>query len=305
MAGRPSKQLQKSISDLVNEFGVDKSELKGKTVEELDLLYNTMYLAKTGVPPEIAETDNLLGTGQDDEVIKPIPRYYEPEWNDYVVSLFTEDEKDKTGHPKVDGLRRVTELLLGEVIESFPVQSTCDGNVSAVNWRLSISWREGLDPYIDINRPEPFPVRTFGAYADATAYDNGKGNCKPPYANFLSSMADTRAEAKAYRRALRLRVIASEEAQLGEVGTFDEKVSDGSYPAESPITSTQEAQIKVICLKPNLNIDFEKLAQKQFSKELSKLTREQASSLIVLLNKYQSSVKDSSEEVPEDIKCTM
>ena len=285
------------MDDLVNEFGVDRAELKGKTVTELDLLYNHLYLAKTGVAPEIVETDNLLGTGQDDEIVKPIPRYYEPEWNDYVMAQFLDEEKDKNGYPKVDGLRRLTELLLGEVVESFPVQSTCDGNVSAVNWRLSIAWREGLDPYIDINRPEPFPIRTFGAYADACPL-----NCKPPYSNFLSSMADTRAEAKAFRRALRLRVIASEEAQLGEVGTFDEKVSDGSYPAESPITSTQEAQIKVLCLKPNLNIDFEKLAQKQFSKELSKVTREQASSLIVLLNKYQSSVKDGSEDVPEDIK---
>lgn len=292
---RPSKQLQKATDDLVNEFGIDKAELKGKNVAELDLLYNTLYLAKTGVPP-----DNVPDSTESDEVIeKPIPRYYEPEWNDYVVSLFLPEEKDKNGYPKVDGLRRVTELLLGEVIESFPVQSSCDGNVAAVNWRLTIAWREGLDPYIDINKPEPFPHRTFGAFADACP-----ANCKPPYSSFMSSMADTRAEAKAYRRALRLRVLASEEAQLGEVGTFDEKVSDGSYPAESPITGTQEAQIKVICLKPNLNIDFEKLSKKEFGKELGKLTREQASSLIVTLNKYQSSVKEGSLEVPEEIKCT-
>lgn len=272
-------KLQKAKNDLIKDFGLTEEELEGKTVEELDVIYNRLHLLKT--PPE-------------EESIEQPPNYFDSNWHEYVMKHFMPEELDKNGYPKVDGLRRVAELLLGEIIESFPIQSSSSTDFAAVNWRLTISWRQGLDAYIDVSQPEPFPRRTFGAFADASP-----ANCKPPFSTFLGSMADVRAEAKALRRALRLRTIASEEAQLGEVSTFEERVSDGNYKSESPITGTQETQIKVMCER--LKINHDKLAQLKFSKVLSGLTREQAANVIVTLNKYQSS-SENGEVIPDDVK---
>lgn len=47
------------------------------------------------------------------------PDVLSPEWNDYVLELFTEKELID-GNPLTTGLRRVAELLIGEIISSKP-----------------------------------------------------------------------------------------------------------------------------------------------------------------------------------------
>lgn len=237
--------------------------------------------------------DGLPASEAKDVVGQTRPRYVEPEWHDYVMSQFVPEELDPHGNPKIDGLRRVAEGLLGEIIESRPVQSSSSPGLAAVNWLLVISW-VGDNPYED--NGGTLPTRTFGAFADAC-----DGNCKSPYNKFLASLADTRAEAKCLRRALRLRCIAAEEAELGETNTFEEKVSDGSYKGESPINETQKATIVTVALRNG--IDENRLVESMFpGKTLEKLNKENAASVIVALNKYQSNVKNGSEEIPDSIK---
>ena len=228
------------------------------------------------------------------EIVRP--RYVDPEWHSFVMSQFVPEELDNHGNPKVDGLRRVAEGLLGEIIESRPVQSSSSLDMAAVNWILVFSW-VGDNPYIDDGGT--LPTRTFGAFADCTM-----SNCKAPYNKFLASLADTRAESKALRRALRLRCISSEEAELGETNTFEEKVSDGSYKGEAPLNEQQKMMIVTLSLRNG--IDENKLIEKTFPGKnldgINLLTKENAANIILLLNKYQTRVKDGSEEVPQDIK---
>lgn len=249
---------------------------------------------------EIEEQQDMLCQQEDylnetsEEVIEQTKqsKYTDPTWHDFVMSQFVPEELDPKGNPKVDGLRRVVEGLLGEIIESRPIQSSADSNLSAVNWYLAINWVCGSE-YVDLNNPPE--KRIFGAFADASVQ-----NCKAPYNKFLSSLADTRAESKALRRALRLRCISSEEAELGETDTFEEKVTDGNYNGEAPINQQQKMMIKVI--SERLSIDPEKLAKKTYNKEVDKLTKENGANLIVLLNKYQTCIKEQSQEIPDDIK---
>jgi hypothetical protein len=232
----------------------------------------------------------------DAEQVEPKrPRYVDPEWHSFVMSQFVPEELDNHGNPKVDGLRRVAEGLLGEIVESRPVQSSSAPDLAAVNWLLVIAWACD-NPYVDIGSSTPLQNRTFGAFADASLV-----NCKPPYNKFLASMSDTRAEAKCLRRALRLRCIASEEAEMGETNTFDEKVSDGSYKGDALINDQQAMMINVISQRLDISVD--KLVEKTFpGKTIKNITKENAANIIVLLNKFQSSVKEGSESVPEDLK---
>lgn len=220
------------------------------------------------------------------------PRYTDPGWHDFVMTQFVTEELDPKGNPKVDGLRRVAEGLLGQIVESRPVQSSADSSYAAVNWLLVINWSCD-EAYIDINNPPE--KRVFGAFADAS-----NDNCKSPYNKFKASLADTRAESKTLRRALRLKCISSEEAELGETNTFEEKVSDGNYNGEAPINPQQIMMVGV--LSQRLGIDQEKLALKTYNKAVKLLTKENAANLIILLNKYQTSVKEQSSEIPDDVK---
>lgn len=244
---------------------------------------------------EIYETLNDSEVVPTIEETKKRPRYIDPEWHDFVMSQFVPEELDNNGNPKVDGLRRVAEGLLGEIVESRPVQSSSSADLAAVNWLLVIEWACD-NPYVDINNGQPLPRRSWGAFCDAHS-----SNCKSPFNKFLASLCDTRAESKALRRALRLRCISAEEAQLGETDTFEEKTSDGSYKGEAPINEQQRMMIGVISLR--LNIDQNKLVHSMFpDKVLEKLTKENAASVITQLNKYQTSVKKGSQEIPEEIK---
>lgn len=279
--GRPRK-----VSEIL-EQAIIEADPKNMSATEI---YNTLNDDNQMVENELNQQSDEEAADQ-----QPIrPRYIDPGWHYFVMTQFVPEELDPKGNPKVDGLRRVAEGLLGQIVESRPVQSSSDSSLAAVNWILIIEWACD-NPYIDIGDREPLPRRIFGAFADAS-----KENCKSPYNKFLSSLADTRAESKCLRRALRLRCISSEEAELGETNTFEEEVSDGNYNGEAPINPQQIMMVSV--LSQRLGIDQDKLSVKTYNKQVKLLTKENAANLIILLNKYQTSVKEQSSEIPDDVK---
>ena len=56
-----------------------------------------------------------------DVIMDDTPQITSLEWNDYVMSLFEEDELIEN-RPLSAGLRRVSELVLGRIVSSGPVQ---------------------------------------------------------------------------------------------------------------------------------------------------------------------------------------
>ena len=227
--------------------------------------------------------EDFVTSTEEDKTKEPVEekvyaKYTDPEWSDYVMCEFLPEELDEKGNPRLYGLRRVTELLLGEIAYSKPVSVSSNGESASVQWELGIYWRMSLPNWMDLSRDD-LTIRVFGAYCGAS-----EKNMKHPYSNYPESMACSRSEAKALRRALNLRCISSEEVQEKEEA--DVKLDN------SIITEVQKCLIKNVSKR--CNVDYVKLIAKQ-GKEIDALTRQEGSEICRRLNSIQQK-----REIPED-----
>jgi hypothetical protein len=134
------------------------------------------------------------------KLVEERPSMTSQEWNDWVLDQLRDDEKDPQGNPMIDGLRRLVEDLLGDVIKSYPTvvegAKESNGYRASVEHHVVIAWGRNHDD-----------LRHYGAAADVYP-----GNTDDEYARYPTATADTRAEGRALRKALRLRrVVTAEE----------------------------------------------------------------------------------------------
>lgn len=212
-----------------------------------------------------------------------IPSYNDLEWTDYVLSLLSEDEKIK-GNPTTDGLRRIFELALNCVVvdsSSSVVQSPSPDNEKRATVVHSLS-------YVIKNENEESATRYRSVSGAADVY---WGNCDKVYRNHPVAVAETRAEGRALRRALKLRkVVAAEE--------LTEEAED--HPDANSVNKITNNQINFIdVIAQRLNINISKLLKQQSVdvKNIYDLAHQDAVDIIRLLSKYQQNVG----EIPEDI----
>lgn len=147
-------------------------------------------------------------------VEKPIPSFGSLDWNEYAMSKFAPDEMFE-GNPKVDGLWRVTEEILGEITDysSKVVEAPSERN----NYCATVEAQ-----------------MTILRHGEGKRFLNtsGVGDCSPQnadktYSRFPSSLAETRAKARALRTVLRLRnVVAAEELNAEEPDDTHEYVTE-------------------------------------------------------------------------------
>jgi hypothetical protein len=178
---------------------------------------------------------------------KPTPN--DIEWTDYVLSLLSDDEKI-AGNPTTDGLRRVFEIALNcTVIESTSnVAQTPDINnekratvVHTLGYILNSS-DQNQDPLL-------LNMRTVSGAADVYW-----GNCDKIFRNHPVAVAETRAEGRALRRALKLRkVVAAEE--------LAKDIED--HPDHDTVTKITNNQLNFMdVLAKRLDINMTKLLSK-------------------------------------------
>lgn len=178
---------------------------------------------------------------------KPTPN--DIEWTDYVLSLLSDDEKI-AGNPTTDGLRRVFEIALNcTVIESTSnVAQTPDINnekratvVHTLGYVLNSS-DQNQDPLL-------LNMRTVSGAADVYW-----GNCDKIFRNHPVAVAETRAEGRALRRALKLRkVVAAEE--------LAKDIED--HPDHDTVTKITNNQLNFMdVLAKRLDINMTKLLSK-------------------------------------------
>lgn len=204
-------------------------------------------------------------------------------WTDYVLSLLSEDEKIK-GNPTTDGLRRIFEIALNcTVIDSSSdvVQCPSPENEKRATVRHSLTY------FLNDSKLTPeLLTRSVSGAADVYW-----GNCDKIYRNHPVAVAETRAEGRALRRALKLRkVVAAEEI----VEDMDDHPDGNSV---NKITNNQINFIDVIGQR--LNIDIKKLLKlnNMESENIYGLQHQDAVTIIRLLSRYQQSVSD----IPENI----
>ena len=219
-----------------------------------------------------------------------IPSMLSPEWNDYVMTQFHESELIN-GNPICAGLRRVGELLLGSILESGPheVYPATDSNGpgrATVVYRIVFDW---------MNSGE---IKIFSEVADVWHGNTDDLFCAHPVAT-----ASTRAEGRALRKALKLRNLAAEELSKKDIvsivqQTTPSKPTDGDWNPAEKISVQQTSFIDNKCRQLDINVLLFINSGDQKYGSMQDITKEKASSMLIILNKYQN----GDLETPEDIK---
>ena len=205
-------------------------------------------------------------------------------WTDYVLSLLSDDEKIM-GNPTTDGLRRIFETALNcRIISSTSnvAQTPDPSNEKRATVIHTISYY--------LNDPSVTTTELNTVTIDGAA-DVYWGNCDKIYRNHPVAVAETRAEGRALRRALKLRkVVAAEE--------IAKDIED--HPDENSVSKITNNQINFIdVMSKRLNINVSKLLESNSldNKNIYALSHENAVTIIRLLSKYQQDMSEISSEL--------
>ena len=218
------------------------------------------------------------------------PSMFSDEWNEYVMAHFHQNELID-GNPICAGLRRVAELLLGDIIHSGPEQvfPATDGlapDRATVVFKVVFDWMNSGQ------------TRTFMEVADVWHGNTDDLFCAHPVAT-----ASTRAEGRALRKALKIRCLAAEElAKKDIVGIVKESVkktpTSGDYEPTQNISTQQVQFIDTKCKQ--LDVDafaFINMGNGSYS-SIGEVTKDSAKKMIKVLNNYQNNQAD----IPQNIR---
>lgn len=175
-----------------------------------------------------------LELAPEQEEVKPeiIPNINSPEWTPFVISKLLEDEM-YDGLITIDGLRRITNEYIGEVIGSTTevnqAPNAQNGHHAAVTHTLVVLGHDGI-------------TRTVSGAADVF---EGNGDDPSFSWRYATATCETRAESRAYRRLLRLRhLVAAEEMS---------QVPEDQSGMTGVITDRQINFIDMICKRLNMD----------------------------------------------------
>jgi hypothetical protein len=212
--------------------------------------------------------------------VAEIPDYLSPEWDAYAMSHFAPSEL-VDGYPNAAGLRRVAELLLGDIIKSGPTQvfpSEGNGPTRAtVVYTVVFEWGRG-------------PNRGTREYSEVA--DVWHGNTDALFCGYAVATASTRAEGRALRKALKLKKCSAEELSKNDVAKI---------VAEETVEKISNEQISFIdskCKKLDINVvAFINSGEKQY-RSIYDVTRDTAAKMI----KKLSELTNDKSKIDESIK---
>lgn len=233
--------------------------------------------------PKKETTQSVNDTQSIEITTNTIPTPNDLEWTDYVLGLLSDDEKI-AGNPTTDGLRRVFEIALDCTItdsSSTVVQTPDISNEKRATVVHSLTFvlnREG-------GTENHLNIRSVSGAADVYW-----GNCDKVYRNHPVAVAETRAEGRALRRALKLRkVVAAEE--------IAKDIED--HPDHDTVTKITNNQLNFMdVLAKRLDINMNKLLEKLAlsADNLYNISYDEAVSVVTKLTEYQQQ-----NNVSEDI----
>lgn len=210
------------------------------------------------------------------------PDFLSEQWHDYVMRQFMNDELDN-GKPIRDGLVRVTEKLIGPIVDrqivSFIAPHKDNYGTATVHIRLHIALTNESHPAWGI---------VDSIREDGIAEVNSR-NTPSPFSLHQAASAASKAEAQACRKLLRLRkMIAADEA------TPEDMAMDADvYVPESPITDEQKTVIDILCKRINISVlDFISVGEIKYM-FIEQVPSHKAQSMIKFLSEIQSAKKES------------
>ncbi len=225
--------------------------------------------------PEIQENDSII-LKINEETTEDRPEIGSEEWSGYVLKHLNEDEF-WDGNPTTEGLRRVTVLLRGPIIESKAktIQSPSPANDYSATVEYTITIRDDVDFYGQ--------MITYTEVADVNSI-----NCKDEFRKHASSTAATKAEGRALKKLLMLKhVLAAEE--LTEMPDDEE---------DSKIKKSQINFIKNLCERNNISVmKYINMGTNKYEK-IDDVPYLVATKMIGALNNYQN----NQSKIPEKIK---
>jgi hypothetical protein len=229
--------------------------------------------------------DAVVSEDKSSEIDNKIPSIHDIEWTDYVLSMLSDDEKI-IGKPTTDGLRRIFEKVINcRVIgsKSQVTQNPEPNNEKRATVVHSITYRR-------LNQTPNDQDDLYTVVVDGAA-DVYWGNCDKVYRNHPVAVAETRAEGRALRRALRLRKVISAEEMV-------ESVDD--HPDQNSVNKITNNQINFIdVIAQRLNINVSKLLETNGLdyKNIYNISHEDAVGVIRNLSKFQQDISLISEDI--------
>jgi len=219
-------------------------------------------------------TASNTDTSVKDVISEDAPSMLSPEWHDYAMTLFQEDEL-VNGHPLVTGLRRVSELVLGPMAFSGP------------------TWVKPTDRDDHHGRATViFTIEFANGLKCSEVADSWEGNTDDMFCAFAVAIASTRAEARALRKVLKIKGVAAEELTKKDTAKIVRDLSKqtnssgGDYNDQGRMSDAQSNFIDIKCKQ--LNVDGSKLLAEVFNVSHSKkISKKVASDIIDRLNEYQ------------------
>ncbi len=251
---------------LVNQYGVSREEADSITPKAAV----KAKLRELQSDDEILESAEEVVDAPSNQVVQSVDQEMNannPKWTEHVISLMFADELFE-GHPKVDGLRRIAELIAGPILQvSSDVVQTPDMNN---NFHATVK----------------VTVATNDMLVDGCA-DAGPNNTDRLFSKHPVAVAESRAEGRAYRKLLRLRNIISAEEVVKDDQILDE------YEV---INNAQVKTIDRMCSDSNINVEKWLKTQGIDLGDFSKTTKTKATELCGKLNTLRGT-----GEIPADI----
>ena len=215
-----------------------------------------------------------MSTDKENNDVAEVPIPGDIGWHDYVIGLLTEEEIFN-GRPTVDGLRRVAQKILGissirsRVIET-PSQLTPKDTHN--DKRATVQVTIILDT-----------EQSFDGIADSYWNNTDQG-----FRNYVTALAETRAEGRALKRALLLRKIITAEEAVDQVEQ-DEKPTTVVETEDGFITDIQIQFLSIMCGPKRLNINVLKLLKMEGMNynNIKALTHQNALTLQERLSAYE------------------
>jgi hypothetical protein len=206
------------------------------------------------------------------------------EWTDHVLSLLSDDEKI-SGNPTTDGLRRIFEIAMdccviearSEVVQTPDVNN--EKRATVVHTICYVLKNTGQDQ-------EDLKHRSVSGAADVYW-----GNCDKVYRNHPVAVAETRAEGRALRRALKLRKVVAAEELAKEI----EDHPDGDNV--SKISANQINFIDVLSKRMDINVNKLLENSGHSDKNIYNIEHDDAINIIKLLSSYQQNIGNISDDI--------